>query len=302
MTTTVPRPDELGAFLKARRAELSPTAAGLPETGGRRRVSGLRREEVAVLASISTDYYTRIEQGRMQASASVLHTLARVLHLDDDQRAYMLELAGRPPARPARRTPQKAQPRLRRLLADLGTTPGIVLGRRMDILAWNPLAAALVADFSSIPEKNRNYIRMLFTDPRMRELYADWDNVAHTCVAQLRMEAARDPDNPRLAALVGELSVQDADFRRWWAAHHVAVRGVGTKVMRHPVVGELTLDWDTLAPTVDADQQLVVWTAEPGSPSHDALRILASWTDGTAADRSPTAGADNASGDGVPRR
>ncbi|MFB7853216.1 MULTISPECIES: helix-turn-helix domain-containing protein [unclassified Streptomyces] len=302
MTATVPRPDELGAFLKARRAELSPTAAGLPETGGRRRVSGLRREEVAVLAAISTDYYTRIEQGRIQASASVLHTLARVLHLDDDQRTYMLELAGRPPARPARRASQKVQPRLRRLLADLGTTPGIVLGRRMEILAWNPLAAALVADFSSIPEKNRNYIRMLFTDPRMRDLYADWENVAHTCVAQLRMEAARDPDNPRLAALVGELSVQDADFRRWWAAHHVAVRGVGTKVMRHPIVGELTLDWDTLAPTVDADQQLVVWTAEPGSPSHDALQILASWTDGTAADRSPTTAAGNASGDGVPRR
>ncbi|MER5502814.1 helix-turn-helix transcriptional regulator [Streptomyces sp. NPDC002561] len=302
MTATVPRPDELGAFLKARRAELSPTAAGLPETGGRRRVSGLRREEVAVLAAISTDYYTRIEQGRIQASASVLHTLARVLHLDDDQRTYMLELAGRPPARPARRASQKVQPRLRRLLADLGTTPGIVLGRRMEILAWNPLAAALVADFSSIPEKNRNYIRMLFTDPRMRDLYADWENVAHTCVAQLRMEAARDPDNPRLAALVGELSVQDADFRRWWAAHHVAVRGVGTKVMRHPIVGELTLDWDTLAPTVDADQQLVVWTAEPGSPSHDALQILASWTDGTAADRSPTTAADNAGGDGVPRR
>ncbi|MCM1950473.1 helix-turn-helix transcriptional regulator [Streptomyces sp. G2] len=302
MTATAPRPDELGAFLKARRAELSPTAAGLPETGGRRRVSGLRREEVAVLAAISTDYYTRIEQGRIQASASVLHALARVLHLDDDQRTYMLELAGRPPARPARRTSQKAQPRLRRLLDDLGTTPGIVLGRRMEILAWNPLAAALVTDFSSIPEKNRNYIRMLFTDPRMRDLYADWDNVAHTCVAQLRMEAARDPDNPRLAALVGELSVQDADFRRWWAAHHVAVRGVGTKVMRHPVVGELTLDWDTLAPTVDADQQLVVWTAEPGSPSHDALRILASWTGGTTADRSPATGAGNASGDGVPRR
>ncbi|MPY35726.1 helix-turn-helix domain-containing protein [Streptomyces adustus] len=281
MTTNVPRPDELGAFLKARRAELSPAGAGLPDTGGRRRVSGLRREEVAVLAAISTDYYARLEQGRIQASAPVLHALARVLRLDDDQRAYMLQLAGRPPARPARRTSQKVQPRLRRLLDDLGTTPGIVLGRRMDILAWNPLAAALVTDFSKIPEKNRNYIRMLFTEPSVRELYADWANVAHTCVAQLRMEAARDPESPRLAALVGELSVQDADFRRWWAAHHVAVRGVGTKVLHHPVVGELTLDWDTLAPTVDADQHLVVWSAEPGSPSHDALRILASWADGT---------------------
>ncbi|WP_333777912.1 helix-turn-helix domain-containing protein [Streptomyces sp. IBSBF 3136] len=276
------RPDELGAFLKARRAELDPRTAGLPDTGGRRRVSGLRREEVAVLASISTDYYTRLEQGRMQASAPVLNTLARVLNLDDDQRTYMLEVAGRLPARPARRAAQRVQPRLRRLLDDLGTTPGIVLGRRMDILAWNPLAAALITDFSTIPEKHRNYIRLLFTEPSMRNLYADWANVAHACVAQLRMEAARDSENPRLAGLVGELSLQDADFRRWWAAHHVAVRGVGTKVLRHPVVGDLTLDWDTLAPTVDADQHLVIWTAEPGSPSHDALRILASWSNGTA--------------------
>ncbi|GAQ54709.1 helix-turn-helix domain-containing protein [Streptomyces acidiscabies] len=278
--TTSARRDELGAFLKARRAELSPGAVGLPETGGRRRVHGLRREEVAVLAAISTDYYTRLEQGRMQASAPVLDTLGRVLNLDDDQRAYLLELAGRPAACPPRRTAQKAQPRLRRLLADLGTTPGIVLGRRMDILAWNPLAAALIIDFSKVPEKHRNYIRLLFTEPAMRELYADWENVAHACVAQLRREAARDAGSPRLAGLVGELSVRDADFRSWWAAHHVAARGVGTKVLRHPVVGELTLDWDTLAPTVDADQHLVVWTAEPGSPSHDALRILASWADG----------------------
>ncbi|MEU1535032.1 helix-turn-helix domain-containing protein [Streptomyces fagopyri] len=272
------RPEELGAFLRARRAGLSPGTDGLPDTGGRRRVDGLRREEVARLAAISTDYYTRLEQGRMRASAPVLTTLARVLHLDDDERAYMFEVAGRPSEQPARRAPQRAQPRLRRLLDDLGTTPGIVLGRRMDILAWNPLAAALVTDFAKIPERHRNYLRLVFTDPKIRELYSDWRNVAHTCVAQLRMEAARDPENPRLTTLVGELSVQDADFRRWWAAHHVAVRSVGTKRLHHPVVGELTLDWDTLTSTTDADQQLVVWSAEPGSPSHDALRILASWT------------------------
>ncbi|MGW4856339.1 helix-turn-helix transcriptional regulator [Streptomyces sp. NPDC004288] len=284
------RSGALGAFLKARRAELTPGAVGLPDTGNRRRVSGLRREEVAVLASISTDYYTRLEQGRIQASAPVLDTLARVLRLDDDQRAYLAEVAGRPTVRPAGRAAPKVQPRLRRLLDDLSIIPGIVLGRRMDILAWNPLAAALVTDFSKIPEKHRNYIRLVFTDPAMRNLYADWQNVAHTCVAQLRMEAARDPENARLASLVGELSVQDADFRRWWAAHHVAVRGMGTKVLRHPVVGELTLDWDTLASTTDSDQQLVVWSAEPHSPSHDALRILASWADASAAARSPVGG------------
>ncbi|MEV0262412.1 helix-turn-helix transcriptional regulator [Streptomyces sp. NPDC050617] len=286
------RPDELGAFLKARRAELGPGSVGLPETGGRRRVSGLRREEVAQLVAISTDYYTRLEQGRIQGSAPVLDALARALHLDDDQRAYLFELAGRLVERPVRRTQQKVRAPLRRLLDDMGTTPALVLGRRMDILAWNPQAAALVTDFSRIPEKQRNYIRLVFTDPSMRELYADWRDVAHTCVAQLRMEAARDPDSPRLAALVGELSVQDADFRRWWAAHHVAMRGIGTKTLKHPVVGELTLDWDTLASTTDADQQLVVWTAEPGSPSHDALRALASWADAPTAQPRRSPGTD----------
>ncbi|MFB6888576.1 helix-turn-helix domain-containing protein [Kitasatospora sp. NPDC056327] len=284
------RPGELGAFLKARRAELSPATVGLPADTSRRRVSGLRREEVARLAAISTDYYTRLEQGRIQASAPVLDALVRVLHLDDDQRTYLLDLAGRPAARTPRRTSQRVRPGLRRLLDDLGATPAVVLGRRMDVLAWNPLAAALVTDFSKIPARRRNYIRLVFTDPGIRDLYADWENVAHTCVAQLRMEAARNPADPRLAALVGELSVQDADFRRWWAAHHVAVRGVGTKTLRHPVVGDLTLDWDTLATTTDPDQQLVVWSAEPGTPSHDALRILASWTDAAVPSR-PAGGA-----------
>lgn len=276
-------PDELGAFLKARRAELSPGTVGLPATTGRRRVTGLRREEVAQLAAISTDYYTRLEQGRIRASAAVLDALTCVLHLDDEQRAYMLRLAGRPTARGPRRTRQTAQPRLGRLLDDMSTTPGIILGRRMDILAWNSLAAALVVDFSAIPEKHRNYIRLVFAEPRMRVLYDDWESVARACVAQLRMDAARDPDDPRLTALVGELSVQDDDFRRWWAAHHVAVHGVGTKTLRHPVVGELTLDWDTLASATDADQQLVVWSAAPGTASHDALRILAAWTDSPSA-------------------
>nr|WP_128808178.1 helix-turn-helix transcriptional regulator [Streptomyces sp. Termitarium-T10T-6] len=293
-------PDELGAFLKARRADVDPRTVGLPDTG-RRRVSGLRREEVAVLASISTDYYTRLEQGRIQASAQVLDTLARVLCLDDDQRSYMFQVAGKLSTRPARRTPQKVQPRLLRLLDDLNTIPAIILGRRMDILAWNPLAAALVTDFETIPEKHRNYVRLVFTDPRMRELYADWENVAHTCVAQLRMEAARDPDNARLTALVGELSVQDADFRRWWAAHHVAIRSVGTKTLHHPVVGDLTLDWDTLAATSDTEQQLVIWTAERGTPSHDALRILASWAGGSTAARTKD-GSGSGSGSGSGER
>ncbi|MFD6350066.1 helix-turn-helix domain-containing protein [Streptomyces roseolus] len=269
---------ELGAFLKARRMEITPSDVGLPDTGTRRRVRGLRREEVALLASISTDYYTRLEQGRRTASPQVLDRIAQILRLDDDEREYLVELAGKDALRPRRQTAQKVHPQLRRLLDDLVTVPAVVLGRRMDILAWNPLAAALVTDFSKIPEKQRNYVRLVFVDPAVRALYPDWETVAHTAVSQLRMEAARTPQDQRLAALVGELSVRDEHFRQWWGAHHVAVRGMGTKVFRHPVAGDLTLDWDTLTCATDPDQQLVTWTAEPGSPSHDGLRFLASWS------------------------
>lgn len=203
--------------------------------------------------------------------------MAQALHLDDDQRRYVFGLAGKETARPRRRARQKVRPQLRRVLDDLTTTPAVVMGRRMDVIAWNPLAAALVTDFGAVPEKHRNYVRILFTDPAMRTLYADWKGVARTAVAQLRMEAAKYPDDPRLTALVGELCVQDENFRQWWAAHHVSTLGVGTKVLHHPVAGELSLDWDTLTASTDPDQQLVVWTAEVGSSTHDGLRILASW-------------------------
>ncbi|HST84864.1 MAG TPA: helix-turn-helix transcriptional regulator [Kineosporiaceae bacterium] len=276
MSSHTPR-NELGGFLSKRRSELSPRTVGLPETGGTRRVEGLRREEVAQLASISTDYYTRLEQGRMQASAPVLDTLARVLHLDDDQRAYLFQLAGKTTTGTRRRGMQKVQPQLQRVLDDLTSTPALVQGRRGDILAWNCLAAALVTDFSRIPEKHRNYPRIQFTDPAMRTLYADWETSAQISVAQLRMEAAKYPDDPRLIALVGELSMRDKRFAQWWGDHLVAARTVGTKTLNHLVVGELVLDWDTLTANTDPDQHLTVWTAAPGSATHERLRILASW-------------------------
>lgn len=278
MSSSSTQRSELGDFLKARRSELTPAMVGLAGPNSRRRVNGLRREEVALLASISTDYYTRLEQGRRQASREVLDIIADVLRLDEDEREYMFELAGKDAARPRRRAPQRVDPQLERLLEDLTTTPAMVLGRRMDVLAWNPMAAALFSDFSAIPDKQRNFVRQLFTDPAMRTLYRDWAEVAQTGVAQLRMEAARDPKDPRLTSLVGELSVIDEDFRRWWGAHRVAVRGMGTKVLRHPVAGELVLDWSTLTCVTDPDQQLVTYTAARGTPSHDGLRILASWS------------------------
>ena len=265
---------ELGDFLQARRSELSPAEVGLPGTGHRRRVPGLRREEVAALASISTDFYTRIEQGRRRASKEVLSALARVLRLSADERDYVFELSGRE-QRPGRPAPQQAQPQLRRLLDDLITTPAVVLGRRTDILAWNPMAAALFTDFGRLPEQQRNFVRLVFCDDGVRGLYPHWEYAARNGVAQLRREAAQDPDVPDLAALVDELSQRDKDFRRWWTAHQVAVRGAGTNQVRHPVVGELTLDWAALVCTADPNQQLFTWTAQPGTPSHDALRDLA---------------------------
>ncbi|MHA2788582.1 MmyB family transcriptional regulator [Corynebacterium sp. S7] len=150
----------------------------------------------------------------------------------------------------------------------------IVMGRRMDILAWNKLAAKMMVDFSEIPQDKRNYVLLLFTDPRMRLVYKDWEAVAKTAVAQLRMEAAKYPDDPRLAKIVGELSVQDEQFATWWAARGVATLSTGRKTLVHPVVGEMELDWDTLVEADDADQQLVIWTAEPGTPSHEALQKL----------------------------
>jgi transcriptional regulator with XRE-family HTH domain len=269
----------LGAFLRARRAQLDPQECGLPATDSARRVTGLRREEVAALAAISVDYYTRLEQGRVSASAPVLATLVRALRLDDDQQHYLYELAGRTDGRPRRRrAPQRLRPAMRRLLDQLPHTPALVLGKRLDILAWNQAAAALYTDFAAVPADRRNYLRLLFTDPAMRELDLDWEHDARDAVAALRLEVAADSGDPELARLVGELAVRDADFRTWWAEHRVSSAAYGTKRYRHPLVGDLTLDCDTWAASDSSGQRLMVLTAEPGSPSHDALSILAFWT------------------------
>ncbi|MFE9450862.1 helix-turn-helix domain-containing protein [Streptomyces sp. NPDC006739] len=271
-----PSLDELGAFLRARRAQLSPGEAGLPDTGAPRRVPGLRRAEVARLVAISTDYYTRLEQGRVQASAAVLDALAEALRLDGDQREYVLTLAGKA-ASPAAgaTTRQDVQPTMRHLLDDLTLTAGFVIGRNTDLLAWNAMAAALVMDFERVPEKERNYLRLLFTEPAIRELYRDWADMARLAVSHLRMDSRRHPHDPRLTALVEELSALDPQFRLWWTSHDVAVRAGGARLLRHPVVGDLTFERSTFVCAEDPGQQLVVWTAEPGSPTYEALRSLA---------------------------
>lgn len=271
--------DELGNFLRARRAALSPAHVGLPARRSGRRVPGLRREEVAQLALISADYYTRLEQGRITASEPVLDSLARALRLDDDQRAYMFGLAGKSAPPRTRSDRQVLQPSLQRLLDDLSTTPAFVIGRRTDILGWNRLGAALITDFGTIPEERRTFIELLFTDPAMRTLYADWEGVSRLALAQLRMASAEDPGDPKLAAIVDSLAKTDSPFREWWAAHDVAVRDAGVKTLHHQIVGELTLDWETLICATDPHQQIIVWTAPAGSPTHDALRRLAAWAD-----------------------
>lgn len=274
---------ELGAFLKACREQLQPADMGLPEATGHRKVKGLRREEVAAAAAISVDYYTRLEQGRVQASAAVLDVLARTLRMAEDQRSYLYEVARKTDAAPRRRrATQPVRPALRRLLEQLTDTPALVLGRRLDVLDWNSAAIGLFTDFSKIPAPRRNYLRLMFLDSSMRAMHLDWEHDARDAVAALRMEAASYPDDPDLAALVGELALHDDDFRVWWAERRVNSATYGTKRYQHPTVGQLTLDCDTWHSPDGSGQRLMVLTAEKGTPSSDALNILAAWNVGGA--------------------
>jgi len=180
-------------------------------------------------------------------------------------------------------SPAEGAPRLRTVLNELSVAPGVILGRHLDILAWNPMAAALFGtDFAKIPQRQRNDVRLLFTSPAMRTLYADWEDSARNAVAVLRQQAAACPDDRRLADLVGELSVQDDQFRQWWGGRPVVARTGGTKVFDHPVAGELSLAWDALTCVADPDQQLIVWSAEPDSCAYEGLRFLSSWVAATA--------------------
>lgn len=269
---------ELGEFLKAKRAGIAPEDVGLPPVGNPRRVKGLRREEVALLAAVSVDHYTRLEQGRVAAaSENLLAGIAHALRLTDEEHEYLRMLVQ---ARPVRR-PRASAPEIGAALRDLLDalpTPAMVLGPRTDILAWNSGMAALFLDFGEIPPEQRALARMVFLEPRVRGLFVHWEQVAMEAVERLRMVAARTPGDPRLAQLVGELSVHDADFRRWWAGHGVRTLSGGRKQLRHPVAGDLELDWQVLQVLTAPDQSLVTYTAPAGSPTHEALRILASWT------------------------
>ncbi|MFF2078129.1 helix-turn-helix transcriptional regulator [Kitasatospora sp. NPDC058162] len=272
----------LGDFLRSRRARIQPEEVGLP-AHGRRRVQGLRREEVAQLAGVSVDYYIRLEQGRGgSASDAVLDAVARVLRLDEAETAHLRSLNRPPKEAPARvRGDRRVRPGTRLLLDLMTGVPAFVLGRRMDVLAWNALGDA-VNGFSERaggkPGTLPNQVRDGFLDPAARTFYRQWDAVAAETVAQLRRDAGLHPDDPALAALVGELSLRSEEFRRLWADHLVREKTSGVKLLRHPLVGDLDFGYETLAVNGSPDQVLVVYTAPPGSPTAQKLALLASWT------------------------
>ena len=267
-------PRELGAFLRARRGELNPETVGL-DPAGNRRVRGLRREEVAQLAMISTDYYTRLEQGRLaSASGDVLDALASALRLGKDERSYLYKLANKddPHQHHQPRDAEGVRRQTRQLLENLRDTPALVLGRYLDVLAWNHLATVVIKDFATIPRQERNLLRMLFLDPDVRGRFVDWEPVARASVGFLRAAA---PSEPRLVSLIGELSLSDTEFRTWWAERHVSYAGFGTRTFTHPLTGSYTLDWEALRLPED-DQLLLVMTAPPDTGSLEALHRLGS--------------------------
>lgn len=278
---TVDTKTEIREFLTSRRAKITPDQAGLPMYGGRRRVPGLRREEVALLAGVSVDYYTRLERGNINGvSDSVLEALARALHLDEAERAYLFDLArAARPTGPARRRPakQRVRPGVQRILDAITAAPAFVRNGRMDLLAANQLGRALYADHFASPAQPANSARFIFLDPRAPSFHLDWDRVAADAVSILRTEAGRSPYDRGLTDLVGELSTRSDLFRTLWAKHNVRFHDTGTKRLNHPVVGELELTYETMQLTADAGLMLFAYSAEPGTRSEQALDLLASW-------------------------
>lgn len=276
---THPHARELGDFLRARRGRLHPRDVGL-EPGGRRKVAGLRREELALLAGLSTDYYQRMEQGReVRPSDDVLDALAGALVLDDEERRHLFTLAraARRPVRPrVDRGPERVPDGTRRLLHALAT-PALVLGRHLDLLAWNPHAEALLGDPAEHPSDRLNMLLLMFDDPRTGDRTCpDWERQALDYIGMMRAAVATDPTHPRATAVVGELTIRSAEFRRLWTRHDVRESVSGTKTFRLPEVGDVVLHWDTYPLPGSPGPVLLVFTAEPGSPDADRLDLLAS--------------------------
>ena len=282
-------------FLVSRRARITPEQAGLPAYGSNRRVKGLRREEVALLAGISVEYYVRLERGNVRGvSEDVLDGIVRALRLDEAERTHLFDLsraASATPGERSRRSPSQVpvRPVVQRILDSMEEVAAFVRNDRLDVLAANRLGEAFYAQQFDHPGRPVNSGRFVFLDPRAKEFFLDWDTIASDCVGILRAEAGRDPYDKRLSDLIGELSTRSEEFCVRWAEHNVKLHRTGSKRFHHPVVGDLTLDFETLDLPGDPGQKVLTYSAEPGSPSAHALQLLASWAstpqDEPAADR-----------------
>jgi transcriptional regulator with XRE-family HTH domain len=276
---------EIREFLVSRRARLTPAQAGLPDFGGRRRVAGLRREEVALLAGMSVEYYVRLERGNASGvSDAVLDGISRALQLDDTERSHLYDLVrtANEGAHPQRRRragrPQAVRPVVQQLLDAMRDVPAFVQNGRLDILGINRLGAAVFSPIYGQPQRPANFGRFVFLDPRAQTFYRDWEDAAAQTVALLRADAGRNPYDRSLTDLIGELSTRSEDFRRLWASHDVRDHRTGVKSIHHPVVGDLDLRYEGMELTNDRGLLLIAYTAERGSRSEDSLRLLGSWS------------------------
>jgi transcriptional regulator with XRE-family HTH domain len=273
--------NDIREFLTSRRAKITPEQASLPAYGHNRRVKGLRRQEVAMLAGISVEYYTRLERGNAAGvSLDVLEGIARALQLDEAERAHLFDLmrAANATSRPTRRRPtqERVRPTVQRIVDSI-TAPAYVRNGRLDLLAANTLGYALYARVFEDTIGTPNMARFIFLNQRASEFFPDWERIADDAVAILRAEAGRDPYDKRLSDLIGELSTRSDEFRVRWAAHNVKLHRTGAKTLHHSLVGDVTLDYEALDLPGDTGQRILVYSAEPGSPSQQSLDLLASW-------------------------
>jgi transcriptional regulator with XRE-family HTH domain len=273
---------EVRDFLTTRRARITPQDANLPTYGDTRRVPGLRREEVAMLAGVSADYYTRLERGNLSGvSESVLDAVCRALQLDEAERTHLFDLArtASPSSRPrTTRSKRGLRPGVQRILDSISTAPAYVRNGRFDILGMNRIGRALFAEMYDGDRASFNMARYLFLDDRSRDFYVEWDRVARDCAQALRIEAGRNPYDRALTDLVGELSTRSEEFSQWWAAHDVKLHRTATKTMHHPVIGDIELTGEALELPGDTGLTIISYTVEPASASEQALAFLSSWS------------------------
>ena len=271
---------DIREFLVTRRARITPEEAGLPAYGGNRRVTGLRREEVAMLTGVSVDYYVRLERGNLAgASESVLDSLATTLKLDDAERQYLFDLARTAgPAPKRRRKPSSiVRPAVQQVLDAMADAPAWVRNSRHDIIATNRMGRALYAPVFDDPHRPVNTTRFTYLNPAARDFWRDYDRIANDGASMLRLEAGRNPHDPDLIHLIGELSTQSELFRERWASRDVIFHRSGLKRLHHPIVGDLDLNYESMELPSEPGLVMNVYTAAAGSPTADALRVLASW-------------------------